>query len=97
MNTKEIISELQITAGKNGLSLTKSECKIILQSFTETLENLILNHSEKIILKNFGRFIREIRPARITVNPQTREKIEIPERTVIRFKASETLKSKLNG
>ena len=42
---------------------------------------------EKVSLAGFGYFKRQYRSARMGVNPQTKERIEIPETYTVKFRA----------
>lgn len=50
----------------------------------------------KVDLSGFGRFEVKVRPARDGFNPQTKEKIKIPESNALTFKVSKTLKDAIN-
>ena len=44
--------------------------------------------NDKVILPGFGTFSASTRAARTGINPQTKAKIEIPAKTIMKFKAS---------
>lgn len=52
---------------------------------------------EKVAINGLGTFNQAIRQARNGRNPKTGEPLTIPEKTVIRFNASKSLKTKLNS
>ncbi len=52
---------------------------------------------EKVSWPGFGSFSTTQRPARIGRNPQTGAPVNIAASTAMKFSASSTLKSKLNG
>jgi len=62
------------------------------------LENITkaLNNGESITLVGFGSFSVTKRAAREGVNPQTKERINIPAKNVVKFKAGKMLSSTLN-
>ena len=51
-----------------------------------------LARGEKVTLVGFGTFEVRKRRARTGVNPQTRERLDIPAKNVVRFKAGKGLK-----
>ena len=63
----------------------------ILSTFTETLS---LNN--RIEIRGFGTFSVKNRPRRYGRNPKTGEKISIPQKNSINFKASKEMKGSLN-
>lgn len=86
MNKKGLID---VTSKLSGL--TKKDTEIILNALTESIEDSLARH-EKVTLVGFGSFNITTRKARIGRNPQTQEKIEIPEKNVVKFKPSKNLK-----
>lgn len=67
-------------------NLTKADAKLALDATLETISNAILN-DEKVALIGFGTFSVTEKAARTGINPRTKEKIEIPARKVVKFKA----------
>ncbi|MBD5185636.1 MAG: HU family DNA-binding protein [Bacteroidales bacterium] len=67
-------------------NLTKADAKLALDATLETISNAILN-DEKVALIGFGTFSVSEKAARTGINPRTKEKIEIPARKVVKFKA----------
>tara|TARA_Y100000768_G_scaffold321934_1_gene258037 strand:- start:75 stop:371 length:297 start_codon:yes stop_codon:yes gene_type:complete len=55
-----------------------------------------LNNTKKINLKNLGSFKIVFKKERDGRNPKTKEKFKINSRNTIQFKASDSLKKKLN-
>lgn len=86
MNKSELISAIAENSG-----LTKVDARKALDGFinaaTETLKK-----GEKISLIGFGTFDITERKARVGLNPKTKEKIQIPAKKVIKFKAGSDLK-----
>ena len=54
-----------------------------------------LERNEKVTLVGFGTFEVRRQRARRGVNPQTRERLDIPEKNVVRFRAGKELKEKV--
>lgn len=87
---KEIINDV---AEKTGYS--KSEIKEI---FDEVLVSIVenLKDYEEIKLSPLGKFVLRQTKDRIGINPNTKEKVMVRGRTVVKFKPSTTFKNKVN-
>lgn len=83
MTVKNIV---EAVASTHGLSKAKTR-RIFDQIFALIKEN-ITDTSFKV--PSFGTFKKVYRNARVGRNPRTGESIDIPARTVVRFKASKT-------
>lgn len=90
MNKKIFIEKL---APK--LNVNQDEARIILNSVLEVCAEIFHEH-KTLRLVGFGTFHKKDRKARLGRNPKTGEPIDIPERTVITFKASELLEKSIN-
>lgn len=71
-------------------NLTKAESKLALDATLEAIAGALLN-DEKVALIGFGTFSVTEKAARTGINPRTKEKIEIPARKVVKFKAGADL------
>ena len=58
---------------------------------------IALQTNEACELRDFGRFSTRLQKKRISRNPKTGEKIETPEKKIIRFKMSKKLFNKINN
>ena len=90
LGKREIITQLTSAIGfssKNVQKITEDIIEII-------ISNLVYN--KKINLKNLGTFNVVFKNKREGRNPKTKEKFIITSRNTIKFKASETLKKKIN-
>ena len=90
LGKREIITKLTSAIGfssKNVQKITEDIIEII-------ISNLVYN--KKINLKNLGTFNVVFKNEREGRNPKTKEKFIITSRNTIKFKASETLKKKIN-
>ena len=85
MNKAALISA--ISAKTN---LTKGESKKALEATISAIAEA-LSANEKVALFGFGTFTVQEKSARTGINPQTKEKIEIPARKVVKFKAGAEL------
>lgn len=78
MNKTEIIDSI---ASKK--DLRKKDVEAVLDAFAE-----LVNNNERVAYPKFGVFRHKVRPPRIAWNPITGETVQVPERTVLVFKAS---------
>ncbi len=91
MNKKKLIKNISESAN---LSKTKAEGALnsILDIIKDTLEN-----RDKVSLIGFGTFSTAKREARTGRNPQNGEKINIPAKTVVKFKVGKALAGEVNN
>lgn len=90
MYKKELINEL---ASK--LQITKKEADRIIDAYHEVLTEALVK-GDSVNIMGFGNFVVKRRNARVGVNPQTGQKIEIAAHDTPHFKASKKLKEKIN-
>ncbi|MBA7467689.1 DNA-binding protein HU [subsurface metagenome] len=89
MNKAELVEEV---VGKVGL--TKKETSNVVDVMTSAItDTLAMN--ERVTLVGFGTFEVRRRKARTGVNPQTRERLDIPAKNVVRFKAGKGLRERV--
>ena len=85
MNKTELVNDISEKAG-----LTKAQSKDALDAVIASIsEALVAN--DKVALIGFGTFSVAEKAARTGVNPATKQKIEIPARKVVKFKAGSEL------
>lgn len=89
MNKAALISA--ISAKTN---LTKAESKKALEATIAAISEA-LSANEKVALLGFGTFTVQEKSARTGINPQTKEKIEIPAHKAVKFKAGADLDAKV--
>lgn len=90
MNKAALIEAL---ASKN--RITKKQAEAILESTLDIITDT-LKTGEEVVLTGFGTFSAKVRHARKGVNPQNpKEKIDIPEVTIPKFKSGKALKDAL--
>ncbi|MBR3357083.1 MAG: HU family DNA-binding protein [Solobacterium sp.] len=75
-------------------NLTKKESNEIIVLIFDLISQS-LSEGDTVDIKKFGKFSVKERPARLGINPKTLEKIQIPDRKVLVFKPSSTLKNKI--
>ncbi|HOG19167.1 MAG TPA: HU family DNA-binding protein [Salinivirgaceae bacterium] len=90
MNKAELIDAMAAKAG-----LTKTDTKKALEAFMESVSDA-LKAGDRVGLVGFGSFSVVERKARTGRNPKTREKIQIPAKKTVRFKAGSELSNGVN-
>ena len=89
MNKTELINAIAEKA-----NLTKTDAKNALDAAIEAVSNA-LAANDKVALLGFGTFSVSEKSARTGINPRTKEKIEIPARKAVKFKAGAELENKV--
>ena len=89
MNKTELVNAIAQKAG-----LTKVDAKNALEATIEAIGEALANN-DKIALVGFGTFATVEKAARQGINPRTKEKVEIPARKVVKFKAGAELAAKV--
>lgn len=91
MNKAELVDQI-----KEETNFTKDKSKEALDATVKAITNA-LKDGEKVQLTGFGTWEVKKRKSRKGRNPQTGEEIQIPEKTVAKFKASKSLDDDLNN
>ncbi len=89
MNKSDLIDAMAADAG-----ISKAAAKKALDSFTDNVGNTMAKGG-RVSLVGFGTFSTSERAAREGRNPQTGKTIQIPAKTVAKFKAGSELTGKL--
>lgn len=89
MNKTELIQE--IADKSNG---SKSDAQKFFDAFTDVVEGA-LKKDDVVQITGFGKFYVQKRDAREGINPQTKQKINIPASKVPKFTAGNALKDSL--
>tara|TARA_X000000950_G_C13883916_1_gene648065 strand:- start:292 stop:579 length:288 start_codon:yes stop_codon:yes gene_type:complete len=90
LTKSKIIENLHFSVG-----LSRSECSFFLETFiSKVLESL--KNGEDVKIANFGTFNIKSKSPRIGRNPKTKIEVMISSRSVIKFKPSSYLISKIN-
>lgn len=71
--------------------ITKKDAEAAVKATFEAVADA-LKAGDKVAVAGFGTFSVKKRAARTATNPQTKEKVELPETTVPAFKAGKALK-----
>lgn len=85
MNKTELINAIA-----EGAALSKVDAKKALDATLGAVENA-LKTGDKVALIGFGTFEVATRAAREGFNPATKEKVQIPAKNVVKFKAGAAL------
>ena len=85
MNKTDLVNEIAAKA-----SLNKVDAKKALDAVLESISQALANE-DKVQLIGFGTFAVVEKPERTGINPQTKEKITIPARKVVKFKPADAL------
>jgi len=80
---------------KNFPNLLKKDINKFIDIFLSEITKALSN-GERVELRDVMMFETRIQKKRISLNPKTMEKIEVPEKTSILFKSSKEWKKKLN-
>lgn len=78
------------------LDITQAEAETLYDSFVEGLTILLANN-KGFTLPGFGSFHPEKRQAHKSYNPHYEKMMRIPEKRVVHFSQSSTLRDQLNG
>lgn len=85
MNKTDFIASVAEKAG-----LSKEQARKAVDAFATVVAEE-LQKGEKIALLGFGTFSVQDKPAREGINPSTKQKIQIPARKAVKFKAGAAL------
>lgn len=85
MNKTELINAIAEKA-----NLSKVQAKAALDATINTISEQLAN-GDKVAIIGFGTFAVSEKTARTGINPRTKEKIEIPARKAVKFKAGAEL------
>ena len=86
MNKSELINSLS-----EETTFSKRDVARVLESFTRIIERT-LKGGGKVAITGFGSFTVSRRPARKGINPATKERIDLPEIFVPKFKPGKSLR-----
>lgn len=86
MNKSELINELSEATG-----FSKKDVAHVLDLFFKTVVRT-LKKGERVAITSFGSFWLSFRPARMGINPSTKQRIKLPAVSVPRFKPGKNLR-----
>ena len=91
MNKSDLVDVVAQSA-----ALTRKQAEMAINSTFAAIADAMANE-EKVVLLGFGTFETRIRSARKGRNPSTNQAMDIPESKSPSFKASKSLKDKVNA
>ena len=68
--------------------ISQKQTAEIIQNILDSIKTAVVEKNESITFLGFGSFSSTVRKERSGINPATKEKINIPERKVVKFKPS---------
>lgn len=77
-------------------SCSQTDTKRVLDKVVKVIKGVVKSGDE-VNLNGLGKFAKKTRPARVGINPATKEKVNIPETEAVAFKASKEFKDFLNS
>ena len=89
MNKTELIQKIA-----EGADTSKGDAQKFFDAFTDVVTDS-LKSGEDVQITGFGKFYVQKREAREGINPQTKQKIQIPASRVPKFTAGNALKDKI--
>ena len=90
MNQTEIIQQVADEA-----NLSKKQTQEVVKALLKTIMQVVAN-GDKVTLVGFGSFEPKVRSAREGRNPETGDKVDIPEARVPTFSAGQTFRDAVN-
>lgn len=75
--------------------ITENDANIIINVFLTGIKKG-LDKGEKITIKNFGSLFLQKRKARTALDPRNQKLINVPAKTVVKFKSSKKLYDRMN-
>ncbi|MCK4812767.1 MAG: integration host factor subunit beta [Candidatus Marinimicrobia bacterium] len=91
MRKSDIVKEISTATG-----LTQVETEAVIEGFISVVSEALVQ-GERVDLRGFGNFILKIRKAKAARNISTGETVHVPEHYLPYFKASESLKERVNA
>ena len=88
MNNKDFLNNLAAR-----LETTPQDIQTIIEAFSKALSEK-LEEGDTLAIQNFGSFEIKKKMDRILINPSTKQRMLVPPKLTIAFKASNTLKDK---
>lgn len=94
MNKIDLVRDVASKLQGMSLDVTQKNTNLFIEAFLETIEESLLK-GEEVRLLGFGTFSLITRKAHKGIVPKTGEKINVPEKRVVKFKPGKLLKEKV--
>lgn len=91
MNKDELIKKVSQTSG-----VSPKNTKVVVASLMEIIKQSLKN-GEEIRISGFGKFEVKKRAERVSINPRTKERMQIPSMRVPAFKVGKDLRDAVSG
>lgn len=91
MNKSDLINALS-----EETAFSKADVARLLDTLVRVVERTLAN-GEKVQWSGFGTFNISRRPARMGINPSTKERMALPETVVPKFKPAKNLRDQVKG
>lgn len=91
MIRSELVNKLAASHPQIQTTDTETSVRIILDTIANHLAN-----GERVEIRGFGSFCINERPPRIGRNPKTGEKVEVPAKASVYFKAGKEMRERVN-
>jgi DNA-binding protein HU-beta len=88
---KNVNKDALVSTISEKTELSKKDIELVLDTMLDEITKS-LQAGDKVTFTGFGTFRVSARAARVGINPQTKEKIQIPAMTVPKFTAGKALK-----
>jgi nucleoid DNA-binding protein len=82
MTKADLIKEVAEITGSQ-----KKDVEVTLEALLNGITKLV-KQNQKLDIRGFGKFLTRVRKARVGRNPKTGVSVNVPEKTVVAFKAS---------
>lgn len=86
---RDLVERIALETGQTKV-LVREIVQLFLDEVTKELER-----GRRLEFRNFGIFEVRARPSRVAQNPKTLEKVTVPARRVVRFKAGDVLRRRV--
>ena len=77
-------------------SLTRKQTEVVVETVFDSIKEALVR-GEKIEIRGFGNFKLKHRKPRKARNPKTGEKVDVPAKRVLHFKAGKALRETMNS
>jgi len=95
MNKTDLITKVQLRAAEKGVELSKKAASMAVNELFDEMADA-LAAGEQIAIAHFGTLAAHERSSRTGVNPQTKEKMEIPARMSVSIHPAKRLITRLS-